>query len=46
VPAIETVEDTIREALVQRAISERATQWLDDTRKRVKIDVVSEGDRP
>jgi hypothetical protein len=46
VPGIETVEDTIREALVQRAISERATQWLDDSRNRVKIDVVPEGDRP
>ena len=46
VPGIETVEDTIREALVQRAISQRATQWLDDTRNRVKIDIVPEGDRP
>ncbi len=46
VPAIETVEDTIREALVQQAISDRATQWLDDTRSRLKIDVVPEGDRP
>ncbi|MBZ5502934.1 MAG: hypothetical protein LAN59_11985 [Acidobacteriia bacterium] len=46
VPAIEAVEDTIREVLVQRAISARATQWLDDTRNRVKIDIVPEGDRP
>lgn len=46
VPGIESVADTIREVLVQRAISERATQWLDDTRSRVKIDIVPEGDRP
>jgi len=46
VPGIKAVGDTIREALVQRAISQRATQWLDDTRNRVKIDIVPEGDRP
>jgi len=46
VPKIETVEDTIREVLIQRAISERATQWLDETRKRLKIDLVPEGGRP
>jgi len=46
VPPLEDVEDTIREVLVQRAISERATQWLDDTRSRLKIDVVSNGARP
>ena len=46
VPGIESVTDTIREVLVQRAISERATQWLDDTRNRVKIDIVPEGDQP
>lgn len=46
VPALEDVEDTIREVLIQRAISERATQWLDDTRSRLKIDVMSDGARP
>ena len=46
VPPLEDVEDTIREVLVQRAISTRATQWLDDTRNRLKIDVVSNGALP
>jgi hypothetical protein len=46
VPALGDVEDTIREVLIQRAINERATQWLDDTRSRLKIDVVSNGARP
>jgi hypothetical protein len=36
------VEDTIREVLVQRAINDRAEKWLDDTRQRLKIDIVSE----
>ena len=44
IPALEDVEDTIREVLTQRAISDRATQWLDDTRGRLKIDVMSDGD--
>jgi hypothetical protein len=46
VPALEDVEDTIREVLVQRAINDRATQWLDDTRARLKIDIISEGTQP
>ncbi|HXQ25047.1 MAG TPA: hypothetical protein VN822_01445 [Candidatus Acidoferrales bacterium] len=46
VPPLETVEDTIREVLIQREISGRATQWLDETRERLKIDVMSPGDRP
>ncbi|HEY4710522.1 MAG TPA: hypothetical protein VIH46_10160 [Candidatus Acidoferrales bacterium] len=46
VPPLEDVEDTIREVLIQRAISERATQWLDDTRSRLKIDVMSDGAQP
>lgn len=46
VPPLETVEDTIREVLIQREISARATQWLDETRERLKIDVMSRGDRP
>ena len=43
VPQLDAVEDTIREVLVQRAINDRATQWLDDTRSRLKIDVVTHG---
>ncbi|HXX46220.1 MAG TPA: hypothetical protein VEJ38_15940 [Candidatus Acidoferrales bacterium] len=46
VPPLDEVEDTIREVLVQRAISDLATQWLDETRARLKIDVMLEGDRP
>lgn len=42
VPPLEDVEDTIREVLIQRAISDRATNWLDETRERLRIDIVSE----
>jgi hypothetical protein len=43
VPPLEDVEDTIREVLIQRAITERATKWLDETRDHLKIDVGAEG---
>ena len=43
VPPLDEVEDTIREVLIQRAINDRATKWLDDTRDRLRIDVVSQG---
>ena len=43
VPALDAVEDTIREVLVQRAISDRAAKWLDDTREHLKIDIVMQG---
>jgi hypothetical protein len=46
VPGLDDVDETIREVLVQRAISDRAAQWLDDTRSRLKIDVVSNGAQP
>ena len=46
IPPLDDVEDSIREALIQRVISDRATQWLDETRERLKIDVVSNGDPP
>jgi len=46
VPPLDDVEDTIREVLIQRAINDRATQWLDDTRGRLKIDVVTHGAQP
>jgi hypothetical protein len=45
VPALDDVSDTIREVLIQRAISERAAKWLDATREHLKIDVVTQGDR-
>jgi hypothetical protein len=44
VPAPEDVADTIQEVLVQRAISERSREWLNETRARLKIDVMSGGD--
>lgn len=46
IPALEDVEDTIQELLVQRAISSRATEWLNETRARLKIDVMPQGEQP
>ena len=46
VPPLDDVEDTVREVLVQRAITQRATQWLDDTRSRLKVDIVTHGAQP
>jgi hypothetical protein len=43
VPPLEDVEDTIREVLIQRAITERATKWLDETRDHLRIDVETAG---
>jgi hypothetical protein len=43
VPSLEDVSDTIREVLIQRAISERSSKWLDETRNHLKIDVVTQG---
>lgn len=40
VPPFDEVEDKIREVLVQRDITARANQWLDDTRARLEIDVL------
>lgn len=45
-PSLESVQDTIREVLIQRAINARAQQWLDDTRKGLTIDALPEGDAP
>lgn len=43
VPPLEDVDDTIREVLIQRAISARAAKWLDEMRDRLKIDLVTQG---
>jgi hypothetical protein len=43
VPPLEKVRDTIREVLIQRAINDRANQWLDDTRSRLEIDILPQG---
>ncbi len=42
-PPLDDVDDTIREVLIQRAISDRAAKWLTDSRDRLKIDVVAQG---
>jgi hypothetical protein len=41
VPPLEDVDDTIREVLIQRAINDRETKFLDENRERLKIDIVS-----
>lgn len=46
VPPLDDVDDTIREVLIQRAINDRAEKWLDDTRERLKIEVVPQGSEP
>ena len=43
VPSLDKVQDTIREVLIQRDITKRANQWLDDTRSRLEIDVLPAG---
>jgi hypothetical protein len=42
VPPLDDVEDTIREVLVQRAINDRAEKWLEDTRQRLRIDIITD----
>lgn len=46
VPPLENVQNAIREVLIQRAIDARATQWLDDTRSQLKIDVMPQEGAP
>lgn len=43
VPPLDDVEDTIREVLIQRTITEQAEKWLDDVRERLKVEIVSHG---
>jgi len=43
VPPLDDVDDTIREVLIQRAISDRAAKWLAESRDRLKIDIMSPG---
>ena len=43
IPAVGAVADTIREVLIQRAINDNATKWLDDTRGRLRIDIAQQG---
>jgi hypothetical protein len=46
IPPLEDVQDMIQEVLVQRVISVRSTAWLNETRARLKIDVMPQGERP
>jgi hypothetical protein len=39
VPPLEEVENQIREVLIQREISDRATRWLEDSKSQLKIDI-------
>jgi hypothetical protein len=43
VPPLASVQENIREVLVQQAINDRADQWLEDTRSRLEIDVLPQG---
>ncbi len=45
-PALETVEEQIRELLTQREISARAAKWLEETRKRLKIEIMGKKNTP
>jgi parvulin-like peptidyl-prolyl isomerase len=42
-PRLADVEGEIRELLTQRAITDRATKWLDETKSRLKIEVMLPG---
>lgn len=42
-PALEGVQDQIRELLTQREITERAARWLDEAKSRLKIEFVERG---
>jgi DNA-binding transcriptional MerR regulator len=39
-PALEAVREQIHELLVQRDISERAAHWLDESRARLKVEIL------
>lgn len=45
-PPLESVQDQIRELLVQREISERAARWLEETRSRLRIELQLREDAP
>lgn len=46
IPPLDDVDDKIREVLIQRAIDQRSTQWLDETRGRLNIQVVQQEENP
>jgi hypothetical protein len=45
-PSQASVEEKIRELLIQRGISDMTTKWLDDTKSRLKIEIVAAGGKP
>jgi hypothetical protein len=46
VPSLSSVEEQIRELLVQRGISTMTSKWLDDTKSRLKIEIESPKGNP
>jgi hypothetical protein len=46
IPPLADVQDAIQEVLIQRVISDRATAWLNETRARLKMDVLGQGEQP
>jgi hypothetical protein len=46
VPAFTTVEEQIRELLIQRGISAMTVKWLDDTKSRLKIEIETPASKP
>lgn len=46
IPPLDDVDDKIREVLIQRAIDQRSTQWLDETRGRLNIQIVPQEENP
>lgn len=46
VPPLEKVEEQIHELLLQREISRRAAQWLEESRQRLRIEMESGGVSP
>ncbi len=46
VPPLESVQDQIRELLIERGISQRAARWLDETRSRIKVEIEPAGKGP
>jgi hypothetical protein len=45
-PALSSVEEQIRELLVQRGISTMTSKWLDDTKSRLKIEIETPNGNP
>ncbi len=45
-PAPVSVEEQIRELLIQRGISDLTVKWLDDTKSRLKIEIETAGGQP